>query len=50
MTGEVLFWANNQKDVKTITAETDLNNFASHRLLEKCNFTRFKQDTDTIWW
>jgi len=42
-------WALKQEKVSHIIAETDLNGFASQRILERCGFVKNKQE-DTIWW
>jgi ribosomal-protein-alanine N-acetyltransferase len=33
-----------------IVAETDGANLASQRVLEKCGFTHFTNDADSLWW
>lgn len=38
-----------QKGVGNIIAETDLDGFASQRILERCGFENYKQE-ETIWW
>ena len=43
-------WAFDQPDVKTILAETERTNTASHRTLEKNNFIPFKVKGEMIWW
>jgi len=43
-------WAFTDHRVKTILAETDSTNIASHRTLEKNNFRKFKIKGDMIWW
>lgn len=42
-------WGKNQKAVNYIIAETDVENFPSQRLLQKCGFTEYFRDK-TIWW
>ena len=43
-------WAFEQPGVKTILAETESTNTASHRTLEKNNFSPFKVKGEMIWW
>ena len=38
-----------QEGVRNIIAETDLDGFASQRILERCGFKNYKQE-ETIWW
>ncbi|MDD3224880.1 MAG: GNAT family N-acetyltransferase [Clostridium sp.] len=38
-----------QEGVRNVIAETDLDNFASQRILERCGFKKYKQE-ETIWW
>jgi RimJ/RimL family protein N-acetyltransferase len=33
-----------------VTAETDVANIASQRVLEKCGFTRLSTECESIWW
>lgn len=42
-------WGKKQNAVKTIIAETEMDNFPSQRLLKKCGFIEFFRDK-TIWW
>jgi len=42
-------WALHQEKVSHIIAETDLDGFASQRILERCGFVKNKQK-DTLWW
>ena len=42
-------WALNQSEVITVIAETDLDGFASQRVLERCGFKKYKQG-ESIWW
>lgn len=42
-------WALNQEGVSAVIAETDLDNAASQRVLERCGFAAFKRD-ESIWW
>jgi len=48
--GAIKVWAFNQPGVKTILAETDQNNLASHRTLAKNYFRPFKKVESMIWW
>lgn len=43
-------WALTQNGVKVIIAGTDVNNVASHRVLEKSNFVSYKITDEMIWW
>ncbi|GAB6123035.1 GNAT family N-acetyltransferase [Dysgonomonas termitidis] len=43
-------WALSQPGVKAVTAETERGNFASHRVLQKCGFTNYKEDENGLWW
>lgn len=42
-------WAINQKTVKHVIAETDIDGFASQRILQRCNFSQYKKG-ETLWW
>ncbi|MCD8184011.1 MAG: GNAT family N-acetyltransferase [Bacteroides sp.] len=42
-------WALQQKEVLHVIAETDIDGFASQRILQKCGFLVNKCE-DTIWW
>lgn len=42
-------WAMHQENVSHVIAETDLDGFASQRVLKKCGFTESKRD-ETVWW
>ncbi len=48
--GAIAGWALNQPEVKTIHAETNQNNLASHRTLAKNNFKPYKKVESMIWW
>jgi RimJ/RimL family protein N-acetyltransferase len=48
--GGIIKWAFEQPGVKTILAETDTDNIASHKTLSKNNFTIFKQVENMTWW
>lgn len=44
-------WAFRQPGVRAVIAETDIGNDASHRVLEKNGFVRYKTiDTIMVWW
>jgi RimJ/RimL family protein N-acetyltransferase len=36
--------------IETIIAETEMENIASHKVLERCRFKRYKKEGETIWW
>ncbi|MEG0597563.1 MAG: N-acetyltransferase, partial [Oscillospiraceae bacterium] len=38
-----------QNAVSSVIAETDLDGFASQRILEQCGFKKYRQD-ETVWW
>lgn len=42
-------WAMNQENVSHIIAETELENFASQHVLQRCGFVKEKSK-GTIWW
>lgn len=42
-------WALTQDNVSHILAETDLDGFASQRILQHCGFTEIKR-RETVWW
>ena len=42
-------WALEQDGVSHIIAETESDNLASQRILERCGFKQYKK-ADTIWW
>ena len=43
-------WAINQHDVSIIIAETEKDNIASHRVLQKCGMEKYKETDEEIWW
>lgn len=43
-------WAINQPDVESIIAETDRENYASQRVLQKCEMTKFRESDIGFWW
>ncbi|MFT3983038.1 MAG: GNAT family N-acetyltransferase [Lachnospiraceae bacterium] len=42
-------WALKQESVMSVIAETDLDGLASQRILERCQFKKYKQ-LETLWW
>ena len=48
--GAISGWAFSQLNVKTILAETDQSNLASHRTLDKNKFKPHKKVDSMIWW
>lgn len=42
-------WGKKQKDVRHIVAETEMDNFPSQRILQRCGFIKYFND-QTIWW
>ncbi len=48
--GAMIEWAFSQPGVKTMLAETDQTNEASHRTLLKNNFKQDKEVDKMIWW
>lgn len=48
--GAMIEWAFAQKGVKVITAETEKDNLASHRILVKNNFIQVKKESDRFCW
>ncbi|MBZ9608195.1 GNAT family N-acetyltransferase [Clostridium estertheticum] len=43
-------WAISQHDVSIISAETEKDNIASHRVLQKCGMEKYKETDEEIWW
>ena len=43
-------WALNQPGVKSVTAETEKDNIASHRVLKKCGFVNYQKNENSLWW
>lgn len=43
-------WAWAQPDVKAIIAETDKDNFASQKILEKNRFSSYRVQDEMVWW
>jgi|GEM_PF-217970 ribosomal-protein-alanine N-acetyltransferase len=48
--GGFIEWARRRNDVRTIIAETDSGNYASHRVLEKNKFTMYEKRGRMFWW
>lgn len=42
-------WGKKQKEVKNIISETEIDNFPSQRVLQKCGFIEYYRN-ETIWW
>lgn len=42
-------WAFRQPGVASVIAETDLDGFASQRILKRCGFQQYRQG-ETLWW
>lgn len=42
-------WAMHQENVSHVIAETDLDGFASQRILQRCGFTESNRN-ETVWW
>lgn len=42
-------WAKKQPGVKHIIAETEMDNTASQRVLQRCGFSEYRRE-QTIWW
>ena len=43
-------WAMNQPGVESVIAETDRENYASQRVLQKCGMTKFQDSDIGFWW
>lgn len=48
--GEMVTWAFTQPNVKAVTAQTNPNNIASQKILQKNNFVQCGQTTENILW
>ncbi|MFD2512265.1 GNAT family N-acetyltransferase [Pontibacter locisalis] len=46
----IVTWAFSQPGVTAVLGETEKDNLASHRTLEKNTFVRYKQEENMIWW
>ncbi|MEA5050898.1 MAG: GNAT family N-acetyltransferase [Oscillospiraceae bacterium] len=47
--GAMCAWALAQPGVRHVIAETERDNLASRRVLERCGFSEYREN-DTIWW
>lgn len=47
---EILKWALNQTDVKSVIAETEKDNAASHKVMIKSGMIKFKETDSTCFW
>jgi RimJ/RimL family protein N-acetyltransferase len=47
--GKFCEWALTDEKIETIIAETEIENIASKRVLERCGFVRYKEEK-TAWW
>jgi len=43
-------WALLRTEVKTIIAETESTNYASHKVLINCSMVKYIESGDSIWW
>jgi [ribosomal protein S5]-alanine N-acetyltransferase len=43
-------WAKKQPNVDWLVADTESDNFASHKVLDKNGFAMFEQVDDILWW
>jgi len=50
MVGGMVHWASQQPGIARIVADTEADNAASQRVLEKNGFDRFDQIDDMVWW
>jgi hypothetical protein len=48
--GAIVKWAFEQPNVQAVTAQTDPNNIASQKILEKNNFAQYGKTTENILW
>jgi RimJ/RimL family protein N-acetyltransferase len=46
----IMQWAFAQPGVKSVIAETNNTNIASHRTLEKNNFRKYNVTEEMCWW
>lgn len=47
---EMCRWALMQDKVLKVIAETDKDNFASHKILEYCGMKKYKETEGSFWW
>ncbi len=50
MVGGLLNWASQQPGIERVVADTEVENAASQRVLEKNGFARFDQIDNMVWW
>lgn len=50
MVSGLIRWAQKQPDIRRIVAETDLENIASQKVLEKNHFRQFDRIENQLWW
>lgn len=43
-------WALNQPNVLKVIAETEKDNIASHKMLQNCGFTKYKESDNSYFW
>lgn len=43
-------WALNEPQVETVMAETEKENFPSHKVLQKCGMTKYEESDNSIFW
>lgn len=43
-------WAFEQKGIKCVIAETEKDNYASQRVLQKCGMGKYKETDTGLWW
>lgn len=43
-------WAFKQENVKSIIAETEPDNYASHKVLQKCKMEKYLESNNSFWW
>ena len=48
--GGMIHWARGRSDIKYILAETNSQNFASMRVLQKNHFENYERKEDMLWW
>ena len=48
--GSIVSWAFGQNEVQIIIAQTDKDNYATHRVLKKNNFEPFAEADTFYWW
>ncbi len=43
-------WAINQPNVESVIAETEKENYASQKVLQKCGMKRYQESDNSLWW